>query len=116
MPSRPQTSKDVFEIDVFEAWVLLDNYQRCSDAKYDLNYSPDEIVKHMEESKIKLPRDMLESLLYANNIVDEEGAWSHPEGIKFDTFVNHLLTNEFRFSKIYNYIYEAKQSDTKTKS
>lgn len=53
---------------------------------------------------IGVPLDLVESCLWACNMLDEHEIFEHPDGIKFDTFVRNLLPDHLSFDKIYNIV------------
>lgn len=102
----------LYDVDGLQATVLLYHLFKCTDAKLDANYTQEQIGVILKQARIKLPRGMLESCLYACNRMNEEEDFWHPYGQNMDSFIGGLLPKGEIFHKYYNWIEHAKTKST----
>lgn len=90
--------------------VALYNVSTCEEVDCDPDYTYDELVKYLVETKGKLTKDALERVLFCLNMNDEDRSFWHPLGRSFDSFVKEVMPKGYRFDKYYNLIEEGKET------
>lgn len=63
---------------------------------------PDRFLKRLNKF-LRIYTDDLESALWSCNLLDEKGKFKHPDGVKFEPFIESALLGD-RFNRAYNYI------------
>ena len=57
----------------------------------DCSHSMEEITRRANLTIQPFPREMLESMLWSANLMDEYGYFWHPDGLSFEGFVKQIL-------------------------
>lgn len=96
-------------ISLLQAVVLLTNLALARRDKNvgfeDADRTYEEVVDALHQGRsITIKQDILESALWACNLLDEQGKFFHPASKRFDIFVRFLLSSNEKFNKDLNYI------------
>ena len=99
---------------VIQLTILLNNlFKSLEDSDFvDADLTLDELLRKVN-SKVMVDTDILESLLFYSNLLDEKESFSHPDGLTFDQFTDRIMGISFKFDKWFNLIEHAKKPSTK---
>lgn len=97
-------------VSLLQASIILTNLANAKkDIKVgfeDADRTYEQVVECFSSGKaISLPQDVLESALWACNLLDEQQKFFHPSDHTFDSFVRRIInTDKERFNKELNFI------------
>lgn len=100
-------NKDRVKISIYNLMILMNNFLK---AKADPSIGYMELFKTETEFlrevnlQVNFPTDLIESLLYYANMVDENNDFWHPTCKSFRTLVLNVLPSDLYFDTEYNQI------------
>ncbi len=74
---------------------------------HDADRTADQLSGQLDR-KVNVDRGLLQSIMYAANMLDERGEFWHPKGLSFQAFVKQIVGPTKRFDKTYHLIVEDK--------
>lgn len=109
------TGKEVVEpityhITLLQAATLLFNMYRGMQFPEQVGFEDaannyEQAKRLLQDQRVRIPRDLLEALLWSSNLMDENNAFWHPHKISFDAFVMSMIdTSKEKFNRDYNLI------------
>ncbi len=106
---RPYDPEPKRAISLLQAAVLLGNLElakRNPDVGFeDADRTYEEVFKTFADGKyVMVSTDILESALWACNLLNEQEKFFHPSGRTFDNFLGLLINRDETFDKEMNYI------------
>lgn len=96
-------------VNLFQAAVILSNLaiaRKDKDVGFeDADRTYDEVIDAFTRGgTVSVKQEVLESALWACNLLDERGKFFHPSGKSFDRFLKLLLSRQERFNRDLNFI------------
>lgn len=86
-------------ISLRESLILLDNIYRANqDSEIGFEHAVktiEDLVAPMEAARVELNLTDIESALWSCQLLDEKGAFWHPQGKTFDEFLKEISEEEF---------------------
>lgn len=101
---RLQTKVDKFIKEVAPTIHAITEFKNKAKKQNPINLP--EFKYKIQTETHRIGKNILESLLYNANLMDEEKLFWHPYGKSFEQFVNEILGKGEAFNRYYNYIYE----------
>jgi hypothetical protein len=101
-----------YQISMYQASVLLVNLlgaiKDSSVGFDDADLGNDYITDVLSRASLSIPRYMLESIMFASNLMNEDKKFWHPRNRNFDTFVTDVLGPNKEYNKTYGWIEDKK--------